>query len=98
MNGTDGRLIVPSVGAIPGTMNRWSLTRSEESTPGNPGVLTLRAFFSYLNLAMATDPDVPVDVEITIRRGKHYRVCGERMAFDGMTLVMENCTLCEPRE
>lgn len=96
MSGTEGRVEVPAVGAVIGTMSRWSLTRPEESDPGNPGLLTLRAYFSYVNPALLNEPDLTKHVLITVRRGKHYRVCGERMAFDGTALVMEDCRLCPP--
>jgi len=98
MTGIDGQVVVPAVGVVVGTINRWSLTRSEESTPGNPGVLTLRAFFSYVQPSLMEDDEITKHVIITIRKDKHFRVCGERMAFDGATLVMENCRLCPPEE
>lgn len=94
MSGTDGKLIVPSVGAVIGTITKWSLRRSEESTPENPGLLTLRASFSYLNEALAKEQGLTKHVVIQLRRDKHYRVCGDRMAFDGMSLVMEGASLC----
>jgi hypothetical protein len=96
MTGTDGKVVVPSVGAVIGTINQWSLRRSEESSPGNPGLLTLRASFSYVNPALMNEPDITKHVLITVRRDKHYRVCGDRMAFDGTSLVMEDCKLCPP--
>lgn len=96
MTGSDGSVTVPSVGAVVGTISRWSLKRPEESSPGEPGLLTLRAEFSYVNRQLMGEDSIKKAVEITIRRGKNYRVCGERMAFDGATLVMEGCRLVEP--
>jgi len=96
MSGVSGQVTVPSVGAVIGTMVRWSLTRSEESSPERPGLLTLRASFSYVNQALMNEPGLTKHVLVQIRRDKHYRVCGERMAFDGTTLVMEDCSLCPP--
>jgi len=96
MSGTEGRIIVPSIGAVVGTMSKWSLKRREESSPGDPGLLTLRANFSFLNEFLANEEALTKHVLITIRRDKHFRVCGERMAFDGATLVMEDCYLCPP--
>lgn len=96
MTGNDGQVTVPSVGAVIGTISQWSLRRSEESSPGNPGLLTLRASFSYVNPVLMNEPDLTKHVLITVRRDKHYRVCGGRMAFDGATLVIEGASLCPP--
>jgi hypothetical protein len=96
MKGDAGEVVVPSIGAVVGTINQWSLRRSEESIPGTPGMLTLQASFSYVNSALMNESDLTKHVLVTIRRGKHYRVCGDRMAFDGTTLVMEGASLCPP--
>lgn len=98
MSGNEGQVVVPSVGAVVGTINRWTLSRPEESSPGNPGLLTLRAYFSYSNPALLNEPDLEKHVEVTIRRGVRYRVCYERMAFDGTVLIAEGAKLCQPAE
>lgn len=94
LNGSNGQLTVPSVGAVIGTISKWSLRRSEESSPGNPGLLTLRASFSYLNEALSKETSLNKQVVLHWRGDKHFRVCGGRMAFDGMSLVMEGTQLC----
>lgn len=96
MTGTEGKVTIPSVGAVIGTISKWSLVRPEESSPENPGKLTLRASFSYVNPTLMNEEALTKHVVITIRRDKHYRVCGDRMAFDGAALVMEGCELCPP--
>jgi hypothetical protein len=98
MNGVDGKVYVPSIGAVVGTINRWHLKRPEESSPGNPGLLTLQAFFSYVNAALMNDEDIPKAVEIVLTKTKHYKVTYERMAFDGSALVLEGAKLCPPDE
>lgn len=98
MTGIEGKVTVPSVGAVIGTIKNWSLKRPEESSPANPGLLTLRAYFSYVNEGLMNDPDITKSIDITIRKEKHYRICFERMAFDGTVLVAEGCSLCRPEE
>lgn len=92
MTGTEGKLEVPSIGAVIGTMNKWSLRR-EESSSGNPGLLTLRANFSYLNESLAHEEVLSKQVTITVRRGTHFRVLSQRTAFEDGVLVMEDCKL-----
>lgn len=96
MSGNDGRVFVKSIGAVVGTMSRWNLKRPEESSPVDPGLLTLRASFSYVNQTLMNEEAVNKTVEITIRKGTVYRVSYERMAFDGATLELQNCRLVSP--
>jgi len=98
MSGQTGKVEVPSVGAVIGIMRQWSISRSEESDQGNPGRLTLRASFSYVNESLMNEDAVKKVVTIDVRRDKHYRVVGERMAFDGTTLVIEGAELCRPED
>lgn len=98
MSGVEGKVVVPAVGAVVGTINRWTLSRPEESSPGNPGLLTLKAFFSYVNPLLMNDDGITKDVLINIRKDKRYRVCGGRTAFDGTVLTIEGASLCQPEE
>src|SRR5689334_1930805 len=97
MVGTEGQVIVPSIGAVVGTITRWTLRREESGSAGQRP-MTLRASFSYVNEFLLTEDSVRKEVLVTVRKGKNYRVTGERMAFVDQVLVMENCTLWPPEE
>lgn len=93
LTGKEGRVTIPSLGAVIGIMDHWKLTRREESSPGNPGLLTLRASLSYANKLLFEQP-LEKHVIVQITKDKHYRVKSERLALDGQTLVLEEAELC----
>ena len=92
LSGREGQITIPSLGAVIGIMGDWKLARREESTPGNPGVLTLHAFLSYVNPILINQP-LEKHVIITITKDKKYRVVYERMALDGQNLLLEGASL-----
>lgn len=92
MVGIDGQVIVPSIGAVVGTISRWTLRR-EESGSGPLRPMTLRASFSYVNEYLLMEEALTKEIYITIRKDKHYRVTGDRMAFVDQVLIMEDCKL-----
>ncbi len=93
LTGKEGRVTIPSLGAVIGIMDSWKLTRREESSPGNPGLLTLRASLSYANRLLFEQP-LEKYVIVQITKDKHYRVKSERMALVGQALVLEEAELC----
>ncbi len=93
MTGREGKVVIPALGAVAGTISYWSLTRREESTPDNPGVMTLRASLSYKG-PLFDEEGLAKEVVLELSRNKHYRVCHGRMAVEGMSLVMEEVELC----
>lgn len=98
MEGSDGQVVVPSIGAVVGKIVRWTLRREESGAADGLRPLTLRASFSFVNEFLINEPDVKKQIIITIRKGKHYVVTGERMVFDGTVLKMEDCKLERPDE
>lgn len=92
MVGTDGKVVVPSIGAVVGTISRWTLRR-EESGSGPLRPMTLRASFSYVNEALLMEEALTKEILVTIRKDKHYRIIGDRMAFVDQVLIMEDCKL-----
>ena len=94
ISGREGKVMVPSLGAVIGIMNNWTLRRREEADPGNPGLLTLRASFSYVNEYLMSDTEMAKKVTVVISKDTHYQVRSPRVAWDGQTLVMEESELC----
>jgi len=92
MVGNDGTVTVPSIGAVVGTISRWTLRR-EESGSGPLRPMTLRASFSYVNEFLLTEEALSKEILITIRKGKRFRVTGDRMAFVDQVLIMEDCKI-----
>lgn len=95
MVGNDGKVTVPSIGAVVGTISRWTLRR-EESGSGPLRPMTLRASFSYVNEFLLMEDAVEKEILLTIRKDKHYRVIGKRMAFVDQVLILEECELWQP--
>ena len=92
MSGTEGKVVVPSIGAVVGTISRWTLRR-EESGSGPLRPMTLRASFSYVNEQLLMEDALTKDIIVKLRKDTHYRITGERMAFVDQVLVMEDCKL-----
>lgn len=95
MVGNEGTITIPSIGAVVGTISRWTLRR-EESGSGPLRPMTLRASFSYVNEFLLMEESVEKEILVTIRKGKHYRIIGDRMAFVDQVLIMEDCKLWQP--
>lgn len=93
LTGREGKITIPSLGAVIGIMSDWKLTRREESTSGNPGVLTLRASLSYVNPVLVEQP-LEKHVIIKITKDKEYRLTYERLALNGSDLLLEGAALC----
>ena len=95
MVGNDGEIRIPSIGAVVGKISRWTLRR-EESGSGPLRPMTLRASFSYVNEFLLMEDAVEKEILVTIRKDKHYRVIGKRMAFVDQVLILEDCELWQP--
>ena len=92
MSGTEGEVVVPSIGAVVGTIARWTLRR-EESGSGLLRPMTLRASFSYVNELLLMEDALTKDVIVKLKKDMHYRITGERMAFVDQVHVMEDCSI-----
>lgn len=100
VQGTEGSVTIPSLGAVIGTMQSWSLHRRGDIGP-KEGLYDLRAVFSYLNPHLFNDPDYAQrrQILVTIARGKQYRlVLGEdsKVTLDGRSLLIERVGLDVP--
>jgi len=90
LSGTEGKVTVPSIGAVVGTISRWTLRR-EETGSGPLRPMTLRASFSYVNEALLMEESLTKEVIVQLRKNTHYRIIGDRMAFVDQVLIMEDC-------
>lgn len=97
MVGQAGQVTVPSIGAVVGTITRWTLRR-EESGSGHLRPMTLRASFSYVNEFLLLEQELTKEIVIELRKNKHYRITGDRLAFVDQVLVMEDCKLWQVEE
>lgn len=96
LSGSDGRMTIPHLGAVIGTMDGWTLTRRGESGP-DAALYDLRASFSrFFNQTLYGDPDYEKRVEVVLQRGKVFEVRqepGHRTSFLGTELRMEGVRL-----
>ena len=95
MSGNEGTVTVPAIGAVVGTIVHWTLRR-EESGSAAQRPMTLRASFSYVNEFLLMEDAVQKEIWVTIRKDKHYRIIGDRMAFVDQVLIMEDCKIWQP--
>ena len=102
LRGLEGQITIPSIGAVIGTFQKWSLQRREDG-PSRLSGYRLTAFLSYVNPMLVNEPSLTKQITITIRAGrdgfnKQYRLelmPGEAMALDGMSLTVEGVTIHE---
>ena len=96
LSGSDGRITIPHLGAVVGTMDGWTLTRRGESGP-DAALYDLRASFSRLfTKALYDDPDYEKRVEVVLQRNKSFEVKqepGYPSSFIGTELRMEGVKL-----
>jgi hypothetical protein len=67
-SGIEGTVTVPGLGAVAGTIGRWSLRR-EDSGP-NAGLYVLHASLSYVNEVLMRDSDFRKEVVVNFKRGR----------------------------
>lgn len=99
MRGIEGEVTLPALGAVIGTMQKWSLTRREDGSR-NSGY-RLHAVFSYLNPLLFNESSLTKQITVAIRDrdrsvNKQYRlepVPGQRMVLEGMSLLIEGVSI-----
>ena len=92
INGTEGDVWVPGLGALLGYFNRWSLVADERTKS-----YTLTAQFAHVNEALWADPELGKSVVLKLSRDLKYRLeqkAGAEMSRDGNALVMKEVSLC----
>lgn len=96
LSGSEGRMTIPLLGAVIGTMDGWTLTRRGESGP-DAALYDLRASFSrFFNQALYKDEDYEKRVEVLMQRNKAFVVVqepGHTTSFNGTELRMEGVKL-----
>lgn len=97
MRGVKGKVWIPSLGAMIGTMAEWHLTRrGGEGTADGSGLYDLRAVFSYLNLYLWDDNDYEKEIVIVLGKTKQFRVRkvnDEETVLADRTLLMKGVAL-----
>jgi hypothetical protein len=94
LTGKNGKITIPTLGAVVATFSSWTIARPEESDPGNPGALTLRAVCSYVNPVLFNDPELPKKVIVTYDRTTNFEIKGRMSLFDDNVLLVEEAELC----
>ena len=96
LSGSEGRMTIPLLGAVIGTMDGWTLTRRGESGP-DAALYDLRASFSrFFNRPLFDDPDYDKRVEVQLQRGKSFAVVqepGHKTSWKEAQLTMEGVKL-----
>jgi len=103
MNGFQGRIEIPDLGAVIGEMNTWTLIRrgntTENSRDPEADNYDLTADLRFVNEALFGDADYEKRVIIQAGRGQSYVIepvegPGQRTALNGRKLVMERVRPC----
>ena len=95
INGTDGTITIPGLGAVVGIFHKWTLTRSEENAPGNP-VWTLRGVLSYRNATLLTNESLDKQFKLVLSRDKVIELCSfKELKLVDHNLIVEGVTQCQ---
>lgn len=96
LSGSEGRITIPLLGSVIGTMDGWTLKRRGESGP-DAALYDLHASFSrFFSKALWDDPDFEKRVEVQLQRGKSFQCIqepGHKTTFVGTDLRMEGVKL-----
>lgn len=96
IQGVEGQVLIPSMGATIGTTVKWSLHRREDRN-GPIGIYTFRAVMNYLNPHLFNETAFSKEVRLRVGKdGKVYRleqVQGASVDLQGPNLVMEEVSI-----
>ena len=96
LSGVDGTIRIEALGALIGTMGRWTLTRRGDDGP-KAGLYDLRAVFSYVNPHLWDDADY--EKTVVIKLGKQqFRLVqepGSTARLEGLGLLMDACSVLD---
>jgi hypothetical protein len=98
INGVNGTITIPALGAKIGTMSQWSLTQREGSdfAEEGDGLYDLRAVFSYLNPHLWADDDYTKQIVVVLGKTRQFRVqkaSDEGTVLVGRTLLMKGVSI-----
>ena len=90
INGTDGKVTIPSIGALIGYFSQWSLSSENGKT------YLFKAVFAHLNPTLWDEPSMTKLMVVQWSKGKFYRLEQEPSAertLTGRQLIMKEVTL-----
>lgn len=90
IQGTDGKVTIPSIGALIGYFNSWTLT-----TEDGKGY-TFKAVFAHINPTLWDEPAMTKQIVVQWSKGKFYRLQQDPSAertLTGRQLIMKEVTL-----
>lgn len=96
VEGIEGEVSIPALGASIGTFAKWTLTRSEDGR-SKESEFTLRGAFSYLNPTLWADESLTKRITINLgRNGTKYLLVQKpdrKTVLSGTSIIMEGVTL-----
>jgi len=96
IQGLEGEVLIPSIGATIGTTAKWQLHRREDRD-GPIGIYTFRAVMNYLNPHLWGEPGFRKEIRLKVgKESKIYRLeqtNGGSVALDGPNLTMEEVSI-----
>ena len=96
IKGTRGKVWIPTLGALIGTMSEWTLiARGDEDHPTD-GLYDLRVTFSYLNPHLWEDEDYTKEVVVILNKTTQFRVqkaSDEETVLIGRSLLMKGVAI-----
>lgn len=92
ISGTDGKVTIPSIGALIGYFNKWHLVSPDKKT------YTLSASFGYINPALwrkTENGEFTRKIVIQVGKERFYRLeeTGGKVDLNETSLTMEKVTL-----
>ncbi len=94
MSGRNGQIIVPGLGAVVATIATWTLARPEDSDPGNPGAMSLRAVLSWSNKALLADEELHKKIVVPYNTTTTFEGKGAFTIIAENILMIKEAELC----
>ncbi len=94
IKGTEGKIMVPGLGAVVATFSEWTLKRREESHSAGPR-WTLHGVLSYANESMVKSDKVGKRITLVLNSQQKFELCSwESLRLEGTSLLVEGVVQC----
>jgi hypothetical protein len=94
LRGTEGKVVVPGLGAVVATFSDWTLRREENGRAGPRW--SLHAALSYRNESLLKNESLTKKFICVLSKEQKFEFCSyDRLVVEGITLFAEGVNQCE---
>lgn len=95
LKGIEGKIIVPGLGMVVGTLTKWSLERRDDGQPGSIPYWTLHGTLSYVNEPMLTSDKMNKKMTLVMSEDQQIEICSwDSITLGGTNIIAEGVIQC----